>query len=179
MFIHDGQSYLESRLAADTSLETLRHLVERIMGEPGSHADFAEAVRKVRSHVELTRITDRASTAFCRIDHHSRSRVVPRSLQATLFGRRRTGHHLLAYQDIRSSLLRTLFSGRVRMRHCRSVVANPISNGSHWRTMLKGIRKPLSVNSGTSYFSFKRLQLDITQVLPATKPEHSTHIRIS
>jgi hypothetical protein len=74
--------------------------VERIMGEPGSHADFAEAVRKVRSHVDPPHTNDRASTAVCHIGHHSRSGVIPRSLQAALFGRRRTGHHFLAYQDI-------------------------------------------------------------------------------
>ena len=50
-----SKSYLESRLAADTSQEHLRNLADRILTEPGSHADFAEAIRKVRECVHLKR----------------------------------------------------------------------------------------------------------------------------
>jgi mediator of RNA polymerase II transcription subunit 5 len=41
------QSYLESKLTAETSLDDAKVLLERICRDPGCHAAFAEVVHKV------------------------------------------------------------------------------------------------------------------------------------
>lgn len=53
VFITDersGQSYLDSKLSPDTSLEDARTSLQRVWRDAGSHPTFADVVRKVWIH---------------------------------------------------------------------------------------------------------------------------------